>query len=162
LKKSSETFQINAHLIPGTQVVLLDRVEDPGQNKGRKPRDWHLAYHEATMARVFKGSDRTPGCIRAVKYDWAGLEVVCRFDVDGFTPEDGDEVILEEEDDIDDEAEAIDRHETVEEMGVVRDRLEQIDLASVSSMDVCDGEGVPKDTCTPKTSTAAEHFLGQR
>lgn len=98
VKSSSHSFQINAHVLPSGQI-LLDRIEPPthATTFGGTPQHWHLAYHEVTTARVFKGSDRTPGCIRVVGYDWAGMGMVVRFDVDGFVPDEEDEVILEEE-----------------------------------------------------------------
>jgi hypothetical protein len=93
-----EIFQINAHRLPGSNMILLDRVEEGAQaRQPHAPKDWHLAYHEATTARIFKGSDRTPGCIRIIKYDWAGLGMVVRFDVDAFVPDEDDEVLLEED-----------------------------------------------------------------
>lgn len=80
----SRPFRIDLVTVGG--LLLLDRFEPVDSHRSRVPSGYHLAYHEAVTRPVLDGSDRTPGCIRVIKYSFGGLRMMVKFDVGAFLP----------------------------------------------------------------------------
>lgn len=81
-----DAFRIDATVLPGTELVMLHQWDTPQASRPREPSHHHLAFHEDNTLRIYRGSDRTPGCHRIVKYVYGGLTMMVVFDVGAALP----------------------------------------------------------------------------
>lgn len=82
----SHPFRIDMVSVGG--LLLLDRFSHHDDQDSHEPSGFHLSYHETTTQALLEGSDRTPGCIRVIKYKFGGLTMMVKFDVAAFIPPD--------------------------------------------------------------------------
>ena len=90
-KRDEYLWRIEAWVVPGSDLVLLDRWEPPVRRRPREANSFHLAYHEATTAKLQVGSDRTPGCQRLISYTFGGIKMIVKCDIDAALPWDVDQ-----------------------------------------------------------------------
>lgn len=81
-------FRIDLKVVDG--MIMLERYESPDKLDPRPSQGYHLSYHETQTRKVMEGSDRTPGCIRIIKYSFGELKMMVKYDVGAYIPHDND------------------------------------------------------------------------